>query len=468
MRLKHLKLIDAKLLLIPTIALILLASRGDLWIDEIWSILFAENSSSIWDIASIHKHDNNHVLNTIYLYLVGSQDTFFLYRLLSVASGIGSLFLLDHIARQRGKLDSFIVLLVAGTSFPLLTYFSEARGYAPAIFFSMLSFVILTSNTKKFNKIRLFSFWLILIAGILSHATFVITALALFSYSLIYEFESKGKPLVILKRLTQYYSVPFLFYLFFYLFFFHEIEIGGGNPTSYWDSIVKAINLLLGLHGSGQLPFISILLYSFTTIYGVHLLYKNNDPSWIFFIVILIIGPASLFIITQPQILQPRYFILCFPFYYLLLSYLFSYIFHQDRASFKVFAILLLCFILIGQSLRIIPLINHGRGDYQSLVEDVIDFSTPASPHIMIDHDRSKTILLFYFRIAGIKPAISYLHDKEAYSIPPEWFVRQSQGIKPEYKNNIDIDSLGTYRFIKAYNSIELSGMHWYLYQRHK
>ena len=119
------------------------AATGDLWLDEIWSIFFSESAKSPWEIVSLYKHDNNHLLNTFYLYAIGRQDTLIFYRLLSMAAGVGSSYLLTTIARKRGELESIFVLLLAGFSYPLILYFSEARGYAPAIFFALLSLFLL-------------------------------------------------------------------------------------------------------------------------------------------------------------------------------------------------------------------------------------------------------------------------------------------------------------------------------------
>ncbi|HEY1302347.1 MAG TPA: hypothetical protein VGF24_02280, partial [Vicinamibacterales bacterium] len=56
-------------LLTAAIGLRVIAARGDLWLDELWSLSFARQLDSplqIW--TSIH-HDNNHPLNTLYLFV---------------------------------------------------------------------------------------------------------------------------------------------------------------------------------------------------------------------------------------------------------------------------------------------------------------------------------------------------------------------------------------------------------------
>ncbi|TIP55024.1 MAG: hypothetical protein E5X68_36155, partial [Mesorhizobium sp.] len=69
------------------LALRVLGARGDLWLDEIWSLVQLEPLTSIDQIFWRINHDNNHFLNSIYLYLVGADASPLLQRGLSIALG---------------------------------------------------------------------------------------------------------------------------------------------------------------------------------------------------------------------------------------------------------------------------------------------------------------------------------------------------------------------------------------------
>ena len=77
--------------------LIIFAALGDLWLDEIWSINFARDANTAGDIFFRIQHDNNHALNSLFLYYVKEQSVFIVYRLLAVLSGIGTILLLSHV-----------------------------------------------------------------------------------------------------------------------------------------------------------------------------------------------------------------------------------------------------------------------------------------------------------------------------------------------------------------------------------
>src|SRR5262245_63569229 len=80
--------------------LILVAARGDLWLDEIRSIEFARAAGSPIEIFTRFQHDNNHVLNTLFLWSVGVQSNLFVYWLLVVVLGIVVLVLVGSLDRS--------------------------------------------------------------------------------------------------------------------------------------------------------------------------------------------------------------------------------------------------------------------------------------------------------------------------------------------------------------------------------
>ena len=70
--------IDAKILLMALAALIgcilrVLAVHGELWLDEAWSVLLVQDVGSPLALATEVRHDNNHLLNSLWLWLVGPR-----------------------------------------------------------------------------------------------------------------------------------------------------------------------------------------------------------------------------------------------------------------------------------------------------------------------------------------------------------------------------------------------------------
>lgn len=76
-----------------------LAARGELWIDEIWSLTLVAGLTSpdqvFWDL----PHDNNHILNSLWLYLAGPDRAPIVYRVPAIAFGTTSI-LVDSRSRR--------------------------------------------------------------------------------------------------------------------------------------------------------------------------------------------------------------------------------------------------------------------------------------------------------------------------------------------------------------------------------
>ncbi|HEY3054053.1 MAG TPA: hypothetical protein VGK04_11770 [Thermoanaerobaculia bacterium] len=100
-------------------AMIAAAARGDLWYDEIWSLHFAGMASAPLDIAHFH-HDNNHVLNTVYLFLVRTQPLLYVDSLLAVVCGVLSVLVAGWIVREWGRIEALSAMLLTGIAYPRL------------------------------------------------------------------------------------------------------------------------------------------------------------------------------------------------------------------------------------------------------------------------------------------------------------------------------------------------------------
>jgi hypothetical protein len=116
-----------------------LASQGDLWFDEVWTWWLLRGLQSPLDIMVMH-HDNNHYLNSFYWYWVGNSPHAFVYRVPSIVLGTATVALGASLAEKRGRLEELIAAALLGSSFLLILYSSEGRGYAAVTFFALAAF----------------------------------------------------------------------------------------------------------------------------------------------------------------------------------------------------------------------------------------------------------------------------------------------------------------------------------------
>jgi hypothetical protein len=104
--------------------------------DEIWSLTLVQGLASPLDVLTRIHHDNNHVLNSLFLYLLGDRADWTTYRLFAFGCGIAAIAFAAWIAAEDGGLAAVTASLLFAVSFLFVTYSSEARGYAPAVAFA--------------------------------------------------------------------------------------------------------------------------------------------------------------------------------------------------------------------------------------------------------------------------------------------------------------------------------------------
>ena len=172
---------------------------------------------------------------------------------------------------------------MTGTSYPLLLYFSEARGYSPAILFALLSYVALRQNSQDFSLGRLVFFWAASILGMLSHLTFFMVTVAFFGGSVAHEICMGGSFREKTLRLIAHHAPPFTFFAWWYMFFVRDMVIGGGPIYEKLDVISLASALLLGfpeVPGFFGAAVVSVLILGAV---GANSLRQEYDTLWLFF-----------------------------------------------------------------------------------------------------------------------------------------------------------------------------------------
>lgn len=443
------------------------AARGDLWLDEIWSIFFAEAAKTPWEILSAFKHDNNHILNTLFLYLLGKQQHLLLYRMFAVVSGVGSLVLLIKIASRWGRLESVFVLLLAGSSYPLILYFSEARGYAQAIFFGLLAFYALRESHISFSPGKLVLFWVASLLGILAHLTFIIVFLSLSVYIIHHELSTEESFFMKTRQALKYLSVPAVFLVTFYFTYVRGMAIGGGPRIDLYSELGKGIICLLGL--PDVLLYAGLLVMALLISFVVFMLYTDKKPLWSFYLSILIIAPAVIIAITNPSYFHFRYLIVCFPYYYLILSFILARVWRAGKKALPYLVALILCLYVAGQSLRLGPLFQYGRGSYQTVIRQMENSTAASVITVGSDNDfRNKMVLSFYARFLQGGKTIQYIDQESWGSQSPEWLILHNLDASAEPDPWIDIPSGRPYWLVKKEKFSGNSGFSWFLYHDRK
>ena len=153
--------IVAAITLITLAGAVLRLWRADtpLWLDEIWSLDNLAGLAHGWDVFWRISHDNNHFLNSLWLFWVaGDNHDPVLLRAPAILMGVALIPLTAKIAWRRETPETAVIaaLLIAFSYF-FIAYSAEARGYAgealalAAAFFFMERGMAAPASTARFG-----------------------------------------------------------------------------------------------------------------------------------------------------------------------------------------------------------------------------------------------------------------------------------------------------------------------------
>jgi hypothetical protein len=122
-------------------ALLRIASaQGDLWLDEIWSFRLIGQVQSASDIVFALPYDNNHVLNSLWLKLVGASAPPLVARLPAIIFGSLCAPVAARIGARIGPAAAIAFAAIFAFDYALVHYGSEARGYSGLILALLIAF----------------------------------------------------------------------------------------------------------------------------------------------------------------------------------------------------------------------------------------------------------------------------------------------------------------------------------------
>ena len=98
-----------------------------------------------WDVFTGVHSDNNHYLNTLWMYWMKGTEDAGVLRLLSVICGVLTIPAAWWLGVQRGRGMAGVYAGMVACSYPLIHFSSEARGYSGAV----LGVVVASGAAKR-------------------------------------------------------------------------------------------------------------------------------------------------------------------------------------------------------------------------------------------------------------------------------------------------------------------------------
>lgn len=482
--------ITVALLVLAGVALRIGSSMNCFWMDEIWSYFTAMQASHPWEIITKIEVTNNHPLNTLFIYLMGDTKNWVWYRVPSIITGSLVPVLVWKAASEYGLVEGLAAVGIATISYPLVLYSSEARGYAPALFFALVSFFLLQDYWKSRDKTTLFLFWFSTILGLLSNLSFGLTYMALIIWSMLHEASKSQRFYDTAAELLRCHTPPLIAMLYLvrsYIFITVKNGVAGArSPIFIALSFKTLLAAMLGTPQKGMILAAAVLVFMFLLTAGFIRLYKTDKLRAVFFLLAIFLPPVMGNLTSK--LFYFRFILVSFPFAFIVLGIGLSACFKHSLYS-RTVAIVFLALFIYGNCTRIYGLIKIGRGDYLGAVMYMAENSKRkyiTKPHGIIikggtshqtakedwitvasDHDfRNTMVLIFYSRYLPPGKNLVYVPHKQWLKEGSDWLLFHTQytGVVPPpvYKlNNVQV-----YVLEKIFPYSGVSGWNWFLYRR--
>jgi hypothetical protein len=409
---------------------------------------------------AIH-HDNNHYLNTLYLYAVGATPVWLTYRIPAIVAGVGSVVLAALIAKRESTTAAVLAAVLFASSFLMILYSSEARGYELAVFFALLA-VFAADRFTIDHRVG----WGALVAvssmlGFLAHLTFAQAYVALVVWTGYRLFRQRRGWKVWIDDMVLCHLPPAALVAWLYLIDIRRLEIGGGPESSVFDVTTSALSLSLGGPGDGIARIVLALAALLFVVVAIEFVRRSGSDLWLFFATATLVGPALMLAVARPTYLFERYFLVAVAFMLLSLAWPLAWLLRRKAVG----AYALLVLFVAANSVHTARLIVHGRGHYLEAMRWMSQHSERRDITIGSDHDfRNGMVVAFYSRFLPSAPRIVYLRQDEWPTGGPEWLLLHNQVRALTPPPRLGDRNGNRYLLSTVYPYSELSGWTWAVY----
>ncbi|MFI5347756.1 MAG: hypothetical protein ACHQ51_15390 [Elusimicrobiota bacterium] len=430
--------------------------RTEPWMDEIWSLHFARGAKSVADVLFGIHHDNNHPLNTLWLYLVRGSGDWAVWRLFSLACGLATVgvMALDDQDPPRGLLTA---ALAAGSAV-LVLYSTEARGYAAAALCAVACHRLLSSGASpRPARVAAFAFFAAL--GFFGHPTFIFALAALGVWAAVaLPPERRARNLCLLFGPAAVLGVAYE------LLQRGPLRIGAGAFRPFAPVAFRTLAQWSGAPDAGPAAVLGAATLAGLCAWELRRLRNERDDEFYFFAVLL--GTVVAFVAILPFRYE-RYFFAVLPFALMLAGRSLLRLLRAGRAA-KAAAVLMIGLSIAGGAVRVRTLATLGRGHYREAVQFMAaetsdDYITVGSDHAF----RNGMLLQFYASYLPPSKRLVYVSPEGYRDNPPQWYLRHTFDTDPRLApTGLLFGGKTAYALAGIYPYSGLSGWTWLLYRR--
>jgi hypothetical protein len=433
------------------------------WIDEVWSWGLARGRASAAEVFTL-RSSNSHALNTLWIYFAGDRPDFVLYRLPAFLAGIACVPLAARIAGRYGRAAALAAAWLTALSFLHVVFSSEARGYAPMVFFSLASFDCAWTWLDGGARRWLVLAWLSAILGVLSQTLFVVgwSGIALAVAARIGRDDRPRK----IARTAAFASVPLLAFGAWWLVNVRHVFNAGAPPWSALDQLARTASSAFGLPAFGVpdghvVALVGTMLAAIVLALDVRWLAMRGDPAWVAQLAVVALGSAAIVVLLRHEYVAERYFLVPLAFWLLAFARVLGRL--AERAPLAALGLLLL--FVAGNARELVPFLRVGRGEIGELVR-AMGVRSSSNPIVVTSNfDFNVRLLLdWHARSLGPGRAVRYVPQQKLPPAGADFAVIQ-QPLGPEVPAAVRIGAR-RYALVGTSRHAGPSGADWAVYRR--
>ncbi len=415
------------------------ASLGSPWLDELWS----------WRMAMagdvLAAHDNNHLLNTLWLWLVGDYRSPLMWRLPAILAGGVTIVLAWTLLKRLGRVHAAMGAMFVAVAYPLVVYQSEARGYALMLACLLacieLQLRLFSSNATVERRLRL-SMAICAGVGVMSHLSLAI-AYPLLVLAAIVVRPAERSAMDVLRD----HAMAIILIATWIFTFGLRMGIGGGPEIGIMQVLSETAAAMTGAEGAYAIVLLPVLVLLSL------LLTRRREPRVIGMLGVLALLYPLLVLVAKDRLLYVRYFLPAMLPAMLLIAAGVGEALRRPRLRHAT-AILAIALASL-QGMMTFDLITRGRDSHGIALRDIAQAYSPSLATVGSDAEFQLRTIAFY-------------HDETPLAVvpsksQPDWFIVMHETPAHEAET-----AIGPARYDRhaLYRAPGLSGITWTVYKR--
>jgi hypothetical protein len=311
----------------------------------------------------------------------------------------------------------FALLVLTATSYLLVHYSSEARGYALAALASVACLVLLWHPRWQKGFLTAVLFNAACLFGLISHFSFLHFYAACLAWWLWRAMRRRPWAAVARESLA-FHALPAAAAVGIGLLAL-SMQVAGGTSRPVEEVLRAGASLTLGLPEHGSLAWLGAGAFAAAIVLVLSRLAARGDDRWILYALGIGLPSAILLIARRGEFAAVRYLLPSVLLSLLLLGEGLGQLHGRGKRGRLAYAVLLLLFVASNARL-LAPLLRYGRGEYSRTLAAIADRESKATIEVGLGDESMRLALEHYaaeqerpFRFVGPEGGTTWIIDRE-------------------------------------------------------